>query len=393
MTPIHLSREQARRFLLGYHHLTDKTALSTLSDVPGFIKRVGCIQFDPLDAAGRNADLVLQSRLPGYKKGEIDHLLYEDRILIDQWDKNMAICHVDDWPTFARTRTLSLTHRRFAAVGEARELARELLTGADYLCSADVPLNEVTDWYWNNERMGRTALEALYFSGEAVIHHKKGSRRYYAMADRCMPGHLLTAPDPHPTDASYHAHIVRRRIAGIGMLWNRGGDAWLGLMNWKSAHREEGFAALKAQGDIQEVIIDDVKHSLYILSEHIPLLESLKDTPIPGDNIRFMAPLDNMLWERILLEELFGFDYRWEVYTPVSQRKYGWYVLPILGSERFIGRIELATDKKAQTLVVRNIWWEHDLTTQKAYIKPVKDALKRFMSYNRCKHITYACKL
>ena len=46
--------------------------------------------------------------------------------------------------------------------------------------------------------------------------------------------------------------------------------------------------------------------------------------------VRFLAPLDNLLWDRRLVEAIFGFEYRWEVYVPAEKRKYGYYVLPVM---------------------------------------------------------------
>ena len=62
---------------------------------------------------------------------------------------------------------------------------------------------------------------------------------------------------------------------------------------------------------------------------------------------RFIAPLDNLLWDRKMLEMLFGFSYRWEVYTPVAKRKFGYYVLPVLYNDRFVARFEAEPVREA----------------------------------------------
>jgi uncharacterized protein YcaQ len=72
----------------------------------------------------------------------------------------------------------------------------------------------------------------------------------------------------------------------------------------------------------------------------------------------FLAPLDPLAWDRDLLLRLWGLDYKWEVYTPIDKRRYGYYVLPLLYGDRFVGRIEPRIDRRAGTLRVLGVWWE-----------------------------------
>jgi uncharacterized protein YcaQ len=58
------------------------------------------------------------------------------------------------------------------------------------------------------------------------------------------------------------------------------------------------------------------------------------------DYIRVLAPLDNLLWDRVLVHKLFDFQYTWELYVPAKKRKYGYYVLPILYHNKIIARME-----------------------------------------------------
>ncbi len=74
--------------------------------------------------------------------------------------------------------------------------------------------------------------------------------------------------------------------------------------------------------------------------------------------VAFIAPLDPLVWDRRLLRDLFGFDYLWEVYVPEAKRRWGYYVLPILFGDRFVGRIEPRIDRKANVLRVLGLWWE-----------------------------------
>jgi uncharacterized protein len=86
-----ITKIQARRFLLAYQGLLPPRKLKGKTGILAFISQVGCIQYDPLDIVGNNPDLVLQSRVQGYRREMLKELLYEDRKLLDGWDKMMAI--------------------------------------------------------------------------------------------------------------------------------------------------------------------------------------------------------------------------------------------------------------------------------------------------------------
>jgi len=176
------------------------------------------------------------------------------------------------------------------------------------------------------------------------------------------------------------------------MLWNRPSDAWLGIQGLKSEQRNRAFGALLQQGRIAEVNVQGLAHPLYMAAENLGQLHAAMDASLSDGCARILAPLDNLLWDRRLVSELFGFDYKWEVYTPAPERKYGYYVLPVLHGSRLIGRIEMETDAKTSTLIVKNIWFEPErdvASTRKSIVL----GIERFATYNRCGHLDIRCAM
>jgi uncharacterized protein YcaQ len=66
-----------------------------------------------------------------------------------------------------------------------------------------------------------------------------------------------------------------------------------------------------------------------------------------------LSPFDNLLWDRSFARRILGFDHLIEVYKPAPQRRFGYYVLPLLWRDRIVGRADLKSDRAAGTLVVR----------------------------------------
>jgi uncharacterized protein YcaQ len=94
-----------------------------------------------------------------------------------------------------------------------------------------------------------------------------------------------------------------------------------------------------------------------------------------------LAPLDNLLWDRRMIKQLFGFEYTWEVYKPAEQRSYGYYVLPVLYGDRFVARFEPGRDKETGRIVVKNWWWEPDAAPDADMKAAIRACFCRFQRF------------
>lgn len=380
-----LTKNQARRFLLLKHGLLGNHRFTGKQGVLDFIRQVGCIQFDPVDVCGKNPELVLQSRVKGFTKQMLYELLYNDRELVDYFDKNLSIFPVKDWPWFERYReqhrNWERSHKEISAVKDA---IKNTIATRGPVCSSDLEMQEKVDWYWSATKLSRAALEHLYFTGELAVHHKKGSIKYYDLIENCFPAEILDQSDPYPADHDHLKWRVLRRIGALGLLWNRPSDAWLGIRGLNAAERSAIFTELRDEGKISELAVEGLRDRFYCLAEDLDPAQTCLLDQTWKKRCEFIAPLDNLIWDRKLIWTLFDFEYKWEIYTPVDKRKFGHYILPILYGERFIGRIEAAADTKTKTLMVKNIWFEPGVRQSKAMHGALEGAVRRLASFNQC---------
>lgn len=394
---ITISKQQARRFLLLKHGLLGDYRFVGKAGALAFVRQAGCIQFDPVDACGRNAELTLQSRVAGFSKQLLSELLYEDRQLIDYPDKNLSIFPVEDWPYFARAREASRRGAgNFEQITELSREAKAYIAEHGPVSKESLPIEGHVFWYsslhWSGSTSGRSdasrsVLEQLYGNGELVIHHKRGTRKHYDLAEKHLPAELLQTPEPLPDDHVFRKWRALRRIGAVGLLWNRPSDAWLNIPGFKAAQRQAVFADLLAEGKLVEVAVDGLAHSLYLQTPDLPLLEDAIGAQSYRPRCECLAALDPMLWDRKLIRAVFDFDYTWEIYTPKAKRKYGYYVLPVLFGENIVGRIDAAADTKEQTLTVHNLWFEEGVEPTAALTTAIADVIERLAKFNRCTKI------
>lgn len=383
MEALSITKPQARRFLLAYHGLAGKRVFDGRQGIYNYIRRVGCIQFDPLNIVGHNHELVLQSRISGFKPNMLQELLYKERKLIDGWDKNMSIYCTEDWPYFKRLRDTAMQRLGTgeSPIFEVLPKIRKEVEERGPVSSNDLDYSETVNWSWAPTRMSRAALESMYFWGELIIHHKAYTRRIYDYTYRHISEELLLATDPNLTENQYFAWYVLRRLGGIGILWNKAGDAWLGISGLKSKERSDAFAQLMEDNKLVQVLVEGIRQPLFIKSEYKPLLDkTLANEPL-AKHAAILAPLDNLLWDRKLIKELFDFDYKWEVYKPASERSYGYYVLPVLYGDNFIARFEPGWDKKTKTMIIKNWWWEPGVKQGKKLEEELSKCFTKFAEY------------
>lgn len=389
-----ITQEQARQFILCKQGLLGKHRFIGKNGAYQYVRQAGCIQFDPVDVCGKNAELTLQSRVKGFKKSMLENLLYRDRLLIDYSDKELSIWPAEDWPYFSAYRQRSMEHGKgFPGIPALETEALNYIQKHGPVSSDTLPIKGSVFWHssmhwsgnWQKESSAaRSVLEQLYTDGVLVIHHKSGSRKYYDLAERHLPAALLHAPNPCADEIAFLSWRVARRIGAVGLLWNRRSDAFLGIP-MTSEQRVAAFERLETSGVITPVQADGLQYPLYLLREDLPLLETVAAGQADVKaRLEFLAPMDPMLWDRKLIEALWGFRYSWEIYTPIPKRKYGYYVLPILYGDRFIGRIEPKADRAANTLTVQHIWLEPGMRHTQKIDAMIDKAVDRLAAFNAC---------
>ena len=383
MKPITLTKQQSRRFLLAYQGLWPPRSMKSKAGILDYIGRVGCIQYDPLNIVGLNPELVLQSRVADFQPNMLLELLYKDRKLVDGFDKNMSIYGLGDWPYFRRHRDAA-RHRPGKStkmVNAVLPEVRKVIEERGPVSSLDLDFDQSVNWAWAPTRLARAALESMHSWGELVIHHRVHTRRVFDFTRRYIASNILSAPEPNTNEEQFHNWYVLRRLGSVGLLWKKSGEAWLGMKGIKSREREVAFNRLLKKNLIMEIGVEGLTVPLYLKRNDYALLDKIISDGRHKSSAAILAPLDNLIWDRTLIHKLFDFHYRWEVYKPVEEREYGYYVLPVLYGDRFVARFEPGRDKKTGALIVKNWWWEDDIRHSKNMHASLRSCFKRFLKY------------
>lgn len=392
-----ITRQEAGRFILLKQGLIGSCRFTGKEGVCDYVRQAGCIQYDPVDVCGKNAELTLQSRVKGFSKKMLWELLYKDRKLIDYADKELSIWSVEDWPYFSSYRERSIeSGKTFEGLKDLEITALEYIKENGPVSSDSLPVEGEIFWHssihwsgnWQKKsQAARSVLEQLYTDGELIIHHKKGSRKYYDLATRYLPKEILKADNPCKTEEEFLDWRVLRRIGAVGLLWDKNSTALLGIYI-NAEKRREILERLTSEGKICPVTVEGIRQTFYYRSEDDLLMKSvIEGTADLKPRMSFIAPLDPVMWDKSLILALWDYRYSWEIYTPAVKRKYGYYTLPILFGDRFVGRIEAVPDRKNGVLEVKGLWWEPGIRQTKKLNKALEQTLLRFARFNECKTV------
>ena len=397
-----MSLAVARRFLAIRHLLAPPRALPAEPEsVMAVVDRFGSLQFDPLEVAGRNHDLVLQARIAGYRRELTDELLYSRRLLFEAHNKALNLLPTRELPYYRIAWDHGAAGRAGQVLAQQVPLADKVLAAIEAegpKCSGDFEREEAIAWHWGPTTAVRAVLEAFAESGRLGLARRDGNRRYYDLVERLFPADLLEMRVP---EREQRRHKLLSRYRAHGLLGASGsGELWPGI--GPAALRAELRTELLDRGELLPFTVEGLKGQRFLVADELPLLaqaereiaaEAAGADARPGDGAAactFLAPLDPIMWDREALMPLYGFDYRWEVYTPAAKRRWGYYVLPILFGDRLVGRIEPRIDKAGKTVRFLGLSWEtgFDPLAAPGFVPAFADALRAYLHFGSADFLT-----
>jgi uncharacterized protein len=378
---VKVTAEAARRFLVARHFLAPARSLAGgLDGVLEVFRRFGSIQFDPIAVAGRNHDLVLHARVAGYEPAWCD-VLYERHEIVEATNKAMSFVPTSEFPWFRHVMGRKGPRFHAAALAENAAVAEcvlERIRAEGPLSSLDFEreTGPTKDWFGMPENAVRAVLEAYTVTGAIGLARRDGNRRYYDLLERLLPAELLARTVPereqvrHKLMSRYRAHGLLG-VGGAGGTFARIADP---------SDRNELRKELVELGALVPVDVEGVRGKRLVLAEELPLLQA---PPEPTPSVAFIAPFDSLLWDTALLSTLFAFEYVWEGFFPPAKRRWGYYVLPIVFGDRFVGRIEPRIDRDGACVEVLDVWWEDGFAPRRAdgFVDAMRDALRAYLRF------------
>ena len=366
---IELSLDEARRLAVAGQLLDG--SLAGTGRILDVARHIGYLQLDPTNAVARSHLLVLFSRLGPYDVGELERLLREREL----YEYSAAIVPAEEhrlhrtsmeryphaygggWP--ARVQTWLDGNARL------RESILKQLEERGPLPSRAIQDDSDRGWRstgWTNERNVTRMLEFLWAQGHVLVNGRDGQQRLWDLAHRVVP-----PAEPLPVEEA-ELRVGLRSLRGLGVAT---------LQQVK----EEPFvdrtfpgmpeAVRNAEG-VERVAVEGLKGAWYAHRDDLARLAEREPSPYTT----LLSPFDPLIRNRQRTEALWDFEFRLEIYVP-KEKRWGFFVLPLLHGTDLVARIDPTMDRKAGVLRINAIRWEPNAPQD----VPLDDAVGRLAEF------------
>lgn len=348
---LRIKNPDARRLWLDRQGLA-RTPTGPL-DLLQIIRDLGFVQLDTIRNVTRAHHHILWSRNQNYREPMLNNLLAKDRSVFEHFTHDASVLPMEFYP---------LWRRQFRRLGERaakhKSMDAEEIAALIGRISSEGPLSthafdtkiEGKKEMWARPPHKR-ALDQLWYAGELATSHRENFIKFYDLAERVVPpGYREQAhSDDHQIDWLCKAALERLGFGTLGEIQRF----------WAAIDAREVKSWADAAADHWVPVELEMVSGEWISMAAPPNIETLiARADAPTSRLRILNPFDPAVRDRTRLARLFGFDYRIEIFVPAAQRRWGYYVYPLLERDRFVGRIELKADRKAGIVKVIQLWPE-----------------------------------
>ncbi len=344
------------------------------------INHIGYVQIDTISVVERAHHHVFYSRVPQFKPTMTNQMLL-DRDIFEYWVHAAAFLPIADF-------RFSLPYKHAIKSGQThwyknsdKKLMNELLTRIRLdgpIRSRDVETNTTKRAGWWDWKPAKKALEQMYMQGDLMVSDREGFQKKYDLTERVLPSHVDSTM---PSIEEFAAHILDQQLRCHGLVSLKG----------LTYQRRNTTLRKAVKSLVNERLAQRTLEQVRVNSGEIFILEAgALERPLPQLKSRMLilSPFDNSVIQRERLKTLFQYDYQLECYVPANKRQYGYFCLPLLYRDEFIGRMDCKAHRKNNHLEIKSLHWEQHHFDEDLVIAAFVNAITKFCHFQECDSVS-----
>jgi hypothetical protein len=366
------SPKELRQLVLQHQGLLQPA--SGKAAVAEVLKQISYVQLDSIYVVERAHHHVLFNRVKNYQPNMLDKAL-EQKQSFEYWSHAAAFLPAEDY-RFSLQRKLLLQNGDNHWFNPEQQIMNEVLARIEAegpLKASDFVSQGKKNGAWWDWQPAKQALEQLFMQGKLMVAKRDKFQKVYDLAERVWPDHHQHQP---PTDAEFADYLIERclqsqAVATVQQIGYLRKNMLLALKQQLKQQLE--------QGRLQSFLLDGKTYY------HKPQLVLTDNTPkIVPNKVWLLSPFDNLVIQRERLKQLFNFDYQLEVYVPAAKRKIGYYSLPMLYKDQFIGQVDVKADRASKTLLLQHLVLDEQVKLTDALKAALTKAVLDYATFNGC---------
>ncbi len=335
-----MSDPQLRAFLLD--RLGLRGPLWSAAEAANAAQALGMIQIDSIRVTGlRNHEIAWAARTDA-PVADFYHLLYGARGMLETHYPVFATRR--DWlPWFLKDFGKAIRPERLQEMKPLMRRVTRHIAEHGPVSPADFDSERVIGGF-NTIKATTKALEYLFYTGKVQIAGRTPHfHRLFDLTEKVAPDLLHPVADWRRMNGLFFVQsalgvlkvatpqqLAERTAHHIGS-WRGGGLPLARKLVAKAQERGLVDAVPEAGKTVHLALKSD--------------LDAFRPRAgLTDETARLIPPLDNLLFSRRRLTELFGFTYKFEAYTPQHQRRF-YFALPILYRDAVVGQIDVKKDE------------------------------------------------
>jgi uncharacterized protein YcaQ len=370
-----------RRLALGAQGLLQARPFGVgLAGARKAINHIGYVQIDTISVVERAHHHVFHSRVPKFKPSMTNQLLLDGDIF-EYWTHAAAFIPIADF-------RYSLPYKHAIKSGQIhwyktrdKKLMGELLArirSDGPIRSRDVETNATKRAGWWDWKPAKKALEQMYMEGDLMVSDREGFQKTYDLTERVLPP---STNSQMPSMEEFAAHILDQQLRCHGFTSLKG-----------LTYLRRNIELRKAMKDlVNERLAQRTLEQVQVSNGEVFILETgALERPLPRLNSRMLilSPFDNSVIQRARLKAVFQYDYHIECYVPAAKRQYGYFSLPLLYRDEFIGRVDCKAHRKISHLEIKSLYLEKHIFDEDLVIKAFVDAITQFRIFQKCDSVS-----
>ncbi|MBK8551450.1 MAG: YcaQ family DNA glycosylase [Ignavibacteria bacterium] len=373
---MNLTIKEARHLIIGSQFFTDTKLNNGKKDLLKIIEHLGYIQIDTISVVERSHNHILWSRMPHYKRSMLSELVENDRSVFEYWSHAAAFLPMRDF-RFSLIRKKNY-REKYSRWGKANKkvinFVYDRIKNEGALQSKDFVDKRASSAGWWEWKPSKDALDFLFHQGKLMIAGRRGFQKVYDLTERVLPDSIDTR---FPDEKEFYEHLIMNSINSNGLVLEK---EITYLRKYNRPLFKKALSELLEEGKILKAVVKGLAAEYYTTKEKLELLNQKKIR----SEIHILSPFDNLIIQRKRLKDFFAFDYTIECYVPEAKRKFGYYCMPVLYGDEFIGKIDAKADRANKTFIIKNIFWEGKVKHEKL----LQSKIKKLAHYCGCEIIS-----